>query len=184
MKTLIGVAGFKRSGKDTVGLFLKEFLEESYCFIAFADTVKAIASRITGIPVSDFYSDEYKDTFNAVAGITPRLAMTKVYDGLKPVFGDDLFIKPVKRAWEATNKKVMVITDVRYENEAEWIRSVGGVILHVQRPGAGPSEHSSERGIAVNPADYVLRNDGSLDDLREVCASVVVLLSCISKTLD
>lgn len=59
-----------------------------------------------------------------------------------------------------------VNADVRFENEAQWIRDNGGVVVHIQRPGAATvSAHASEAGVAIAEGDVLVVNDGSLDEL-------------------
>jgi hypothetical protein len=68
------------------------------------------------------------------------------------------------------NPKGMVALDSRFENEANIVRSLGGSIIHIERnlPDDMPivTGHSSEKGIAIHTDDIVIKNDGSLDDLR------------------
>ena len=66
----------------------------------------------------------------------------------------------------------VVIPDVRHRNEIEAIRAGGGKVIRVVRPGAGlqgaTGKHTSETEQASIPDadfDYVLVNDGSLEDL-------------------
>jgi hypothetical protein len=60
----------------------------------------------------------------------------------------------------------VVITDVRFENEAELVRG-NGVLVHIRRPGAVPVEaHISESGVPVKEGDFVIDNTGSLSALR------------------
>lgn len=63
---------------------------------------------------------------------------------------------------------VIVITDIRFENEAAFLRSHNGVIWHIVRPGVQlVNAHSSEAGIERKPVDIVIMNDGSLDQLEQ-----------------
>lgn len=63
----------------------------------------------------------------------------------------------------------VVISDVRFDNEARAIRAVGGRIVRIQRRGAGLSgggaAHASERGIALDLVSGDLANDGTLEHL-------------------
>lgn len=60
----------------------------------------------------------------------------------------------------------VVIPDVRFENEAARIRQLGGIILHLTRPGHGKiNDHVSENGIIPQPTDYRLDNFGSIQDM-------------------
>jgi hypothetical protein len=75
----------------------------------------------------------------------------------------------------------VVIPDVRFRNEMHAIRAADGVIIRVQRPGAGltgeQSLHPSETEQAEIPDsafDAVLMNDGTLDDLRRLVRQTVL----------
>lgn len=60
-----------------------------------------------------------------------------------------------------------VIADVRFPNELAAVREAGGHILWIDRPGVQPlNAHVSETSIGPTDCDYVLSNDGSLDDLQ------------------
>ncbi len=62
-----------------------------------------------------------------------------------------------------------IITDCRHSNEAEFARSVGGVIIRITRaqtdPIAAVDMHESERGHAFGYAMHTINNDGTLADL-------------------
>jgi hypothetical protein len=71
----------------------------------------------------------------------------------------------------ADDSDCIVISDVRFENEAQWIRSKGGELWHIVRPGfdGGVREHPSENGIEILQGEKILVNDRGIDDL---CALV------------
>lgn len=62
-----------------------------------------------------------------------------------------------------TGARGVVFVDTRFENEAEWVRSAGGVIVDVRRPGAPDVEggHVSAVGFPPRLIDHVIYN--SLD---------------------
>lgn len=61
-----------------------------------------------------------------------------------------------------------IITDTRFPNEAQAIKEKGGVVIKVERPGVGPvNDHPSEVALKDYSFDYIINNDGSLDDLKE-----------------
>jgi hypothetical protein len=65
----------------------------------------------------------------------------------------------------------MVVCDVRFENEADLIRSLGGVVIKVERPGYQvltddqTKNHASELNIDLIHPDQIVLNDGSLSQL-------------------
>lgn len=62
-----------------------------------------------------------------------------------------------------------VVTDVRFNNEAEAIMSRGGIMIRVNRPNNPfeSSNHISETGLDNWNFDYIINNDGSIEDLIE-----------------
>lgn len=62
----------------------------------------------------------------------------------------------------------VVITDVRFPNEAAMVRQLGGQIWQIRRPGyeAGGTGHASDTDGSEFAPDRVLVNDRSLEDLR------------------
>ena len=67
-----------------------------------------------------------------------------------------------------------VVTDVRFQNEADLVQELGGQLGLVLRPGVEPvANHDSEEFWKTCSPDIVIRNDGTLDDLMaDVCAMV------------
>lgn len=79
---------------------------------------------------------------------------------------------PTHELPDMSRARCLLIKDVRYENEADFIRRHGGEIWHIERPGNPViSDHSSEWGIARRREDHVILNDAGLDHLaRRVAA--------------
>jgi hypothetical protein len=75
----------------------------------------------------------------------------------------------------------VVITDVRFNNEAEMIRNSGGIICHIVRPD-GPEirKHASEEGIIHQATDFHIRNNGTINELY---GKVGKLIQCYNKLL-
>ena len=88
------------------------------------------------------------------------------------MIGEDTWVHIMARRYVdfcETGWKSLAITDVRFENEAEWIRSTGGTIIHIVRRDVtwNPDGHESERGIEINDADMILTNTGSLAEFEQ-----------------
>lgn len=58
-----------------------------------------------------------------------------------------------------------IISDCRFNNEAEAIKSKGGVIIKVERDLDNQDSHKSEKGINDHYVDLVINNNGSIQDL-------------------
>jgi hypothetical protein len=64
----------------------------------------------------------------------------------------------------------IVITDVRFSNEADWIRSHGGVVIFLESKTRGIHEHtghSSENGLSAEDVDLIMENDGTIEAFHE-----------------
>lgn len=64
---------------------------------------------------------------------------------------------------------VVAISDVRFDNEAERVRAVGGINVEIVRPGlvdSSKDSHASEAGVEPRLIDYTIVNDAGLDTLQ------------------
>jgi hypothetical protein len=69
----------------------------------------------------------------------------------------------------------VTISDVRFPNEAAWVKAQGGVIWKIIRPGIEPVRaHASEDLIASLPYDYVIDNRGSIDNLIHAVEAALI----------
>lgn len=169
---IIGLAGKARSGKDTVAGFLSEAGFEKR---AFADPLKAAAREIFSLTDSQLYGDQ-KERVDAFWGCTPREILQKLgTECLRKGYADDVWVRAMERfiqnGREGFAFSSVVISDVRFRNEADAIIKMGGEVWRIDRTGAGAtggiaghvSEHDLDgwTGFAT-----VIDNNGTLDDLR------------------
>jgi hypothetical protein len=68
-----------------------------------------------------------------------------------------------------------VITDVRFDNEAEMIRSNReGFLVKIVRDGVGPvNSHKSDSGLPDELFDLIINNDGSLEEFLESVEKII-----------
>lgn len=67
--------------------------------------------------------------------------------------------------------RTVVCDDVRFDNEAEAIKALGGYVVKITRPdntkhaqgGVGIANHASEAGISKNLIDFEIRNDDTVN---------------------
>lgn len=177
---LIGVHGKARSGKDTIARVLVD--EHGFVRTAFADPLKASAAILFGWPVDLAFSDEIKTYKSPLWDITGRAAFQKLGDAMKAEFGQEFWIK--RWAYEYARlkpKHSIVISDVRTDLEAQVIRDLGGLILHLERRGAGldgvEGMHNSEAGIRFNKStDLRISNNGTLSELEDEINRIVAFI--------
>lgn len=183
---IIGVAGAKSSGKDTVGQHL--VYEHGFTQAAFADKLKDAACVLLGMNRDQI--ERYKNNKEMEVGVFLHSGFNmgghiKAHQFRKPVsirhflqlmgtemgrniFGEDFWLNqllphlnPEGYAFSKHYPEHLVITDVRFHNECKRIHDLGGKVIHLTRIGASVDTHQSE--------NYELDVDISIanDDTKE-----------------
>lgn len=161
MKTtfLVGITGKAGSGKDSLAYFMGF---ERY---AFAGPLKA------GLTAMGFPEPERKLKESKIAGFdfTWREAAQKLGTEWGRGLQGDIWLAMAERFRKQSPANVIVITDVRFHNEADWVRD-HGILVHLKgRRSMLTKEtqgHASEIDLPVMPLDTVVENKGSLAELQ------------------
>jgi hypothetical protein len=68
----------------------------------------------------------------------------------------------------------VVVTDVRFHNEADWIQRAHGALVRIERPGLDDRDsHKSENELNARIANHVVVNDRGLDELHRTADLLV-----------
>lgn len=168
---LIGLAGHARVGKDTVAKYLAAHL--TLISYAFADPLKQALARMFHLSDAQLEGAD-KEKSLAWLGKSPRELMQLLgTEWGRDLVHPELWLLLAERNLQLLAKhdqsmKGVVIRDVRFDNEADWVRNKGGVIFHISRRGIRPAnEHISESGVRHHTGDYAIRNDATLDELYD-----------------
>lgn len=179
---LIGLIGKKRTGKDTFAGTLIE--RHAYARIALADPLREAAYALDPI-VGTFpltvdgtlrvdqwrYSEvvdalgyeKAKDYVPEVRRVLQRLGTESIR-----AIDDEFWIKAAFSKIDALREAgtPVIVTDVRYPNEADAIKAAGGYLIRIVRklPSDGDS-HASENALDEYATDLVIHNNGSREDL-------------------
>lgn len=169
---VIGLSGFGGTGKDSV----RDILEKEYGYKggAFADALRKMAlfmdpyfpeTQCTYVElVQQLGYDSAKRLHKCV-----RDYLVKLGEGARQSIGPtvwiDALLVPSKLQAEWFDKP-LVVSDVRYPNEAKRIHELGGVVVRITRPGVNAAHPTEEESLAATPYTYLLENDGTLDDLK------------------
>jgi hypothetical protein len=162
---LIGITGRFGTGKSTLAGYLAEMIQGAQV-VAFADALKldvrAILPELAGVELSAERLEELKAE-----------CLGPMYQGygelMRRCWGDDYWIGRLAPFLPPR----AIVADVRYPNEAVWLRSRGGLLVAVSGPCRRPgdtrsADHPSERHVeeVARGADVPVVNDWTLEGLR------------------
>ena len=193
---IIGFSGKLGSGKNYIveNLFFPTLtlLKPTLC-MAFADHIKVDLCVKKNI--------EYDKLFFSKDAETRRLLQLEATENGRMIYGDDIWINTLDtwiKIYASRGIKQFIITDVRFENEFEYIKSLGGInilVIATDRVTQKLFEesygdeykmneiksHSSEKGLdhMIDKFDYVIYNnindnpniieDRVTDILKNIC---------------
>lgn len=168
---LIGLAGPIGSGKTTAA----NYLVNDYGFreLAFARPLKEACAALFGVHPRNFEVPALKRTEIPEWGMTPRHMLQWFgTDVIREHFSEDFLVRRLALDLDKLEHEFVVVSDVRFDNEAELILERGGSIWKLERAQpagatAQASSHKSEAGIDPLFVSVVLSNNGSIDDLHQ-----------------
>jgi len=177
---IVGLIGKAGSGKDTAAQHLSVALSargKRVRVMAFADPIRQ-ALLALGVPAAHAFERHLKEQpIEGWGGKSYReLAQTLGTEWARHMHGEDFWIRRLAERLVNLGTKgdlpdVLIITDVRMQNEADWIVCRKGLLVDVQRPGlAAVRTHSSE--AAVRGDRVVLHNDSDLVGLKHRCGEL------------
>lgn len=172
---LIGISGFKRSGKDTAADFI-QLMAENHRIpsnrFAIADTVIEKASAVFGFDRKDWDKLKVNGVMSLGDGSIYRDVRDVVRDfGMALIDADETYL--IRNA-EAKLQPFMlnIVTDVRFDREIDMIKRNGGLLIKIVRPGVGSDGHVTEQHLDDDKYDAIVVNDGDLDQLERRVANV------------
>lgn len=191
---IIGLCGLKGSGKDTVADMLVNTCK--YTKIAFADFIKNAAKELFDWDDSSF-NPENKEKIDPYWNVTPRKILQELGTEFLRIHCKDIlsseFELPSGEKYNSTfhikrinrevikllnsNKNNIVFSDIRFQDELDYIKKLGGTIIKVVRPSLNNNEfsqHISEKNISslIN-VDYEVVNDHNIPHLYKKTSIIV-----------
>jgi hypothetical protein len=172
---IIGLGHVARVGKDVAAQALCRDL--GFRRVAFADPLKALAygsnpmmlahqASNVGIGaghlrqlVNSFGWDGVKDQFPEARKFLQNLGVAG-----RETFGEDFWVNQALN--HVSPGENIVVSDVRFANEAVAIQNAGGKVVRINRPGKVATGHISETALVDFPFDAEVDNNGSIVELE------------------
>jgi hypothetical protein len=170
---IIGLSGYARSGKDTAADRLVE--QHMFTRYSFAAPMKEAMYKLNPIVHSDKIGNfRYKDLVDSYGLDSAKDSYAEIRRLLqvfgtevgREMFGNNFWVDLTLNSIKEDN---VVISDVRFKNEADAIRSAGGQVWRINRDGVGPvTDHASEVDLDSYNFDHIIDNDYSVVDLNNI----------------
>jgi len=172
---IIGLSGKARAGKDTVAAILVE--DYGFTKLAFADVIKAAVYTLDPIislsglrlqHLVDSNGWEAAKEFPEVRRLLQVFGSEVGRDMIDPQIWIEITMHGIKASAN------VVISDVRFKNEAEEIKYQGGQVWRITRAINDTIDfHRSETELDSWNFDQYVPNNGTLEDLREEVRQVI-----------
>lgn len=176
-KLVIALTGAKGAGKDTVANLMKEMYPQiNVSSVAFADPIKTKIMKIFNLRSVEEYdllkrSDvHWGEKFTLVPGrhVCREIGM------LMRSYSDTQFNDYVADFINKQEGGVVVVTDMRFDNEYTLMRDLGAAIVKVKNERVSEEDmHITERGFDDGLVDYVIPNHGTYDELRSAIGTMM-----------
>ena len=177
---ILGLTGQPFNGKDTAAEYLVAV--HGFYRLAFADPIRAGLKAMLGLTDDDFSPERKEIPIAWLGGKTP----VELMESLGTSWGQDQICKDIW-SWQAIREiqdkrfdgmRNFVVSDVRFLHEANSLRTHGGKLLRIVRPGAPRSNRNEFRSFQeqmrlVSDVDVVAE---SVAELHEVLDDVLYQL--------
>jgi hypothetical protein len=167
---LIGLAGNKRSGKDTFYNYVKHNINQDVISFSFAKPVKDICNILFSLSDEQLYGHE-KEVVDKRYGLSARTMMQRLgtelfRDKFSDVFpelnyGSKVWVKVLENKLKkyVNTDQVIFVTDVRFKDEMDLITKYNGINIKIVREGKKSTDtHSSENDLNDKTFDYTIEN--------------------------
>ncbi|MDX2187788.1 MAG: hypothetical protein SFV32_12705 [Opitutaceae bacterium] len=155
---LIAFSGPMGVGKTTAAQYLVD--NYGYTRMSFADPLREML-RVLGLTDEDFSQEGKRRPHPALSGKTPREALqTLGTEWGRNHIGPDIWCEAaIRRAYHAVQLgQCVVFDDCRFDNEAQAVLRMCGVVIELERPGVARAgvQHASEVGLPPESVSFHL----------------------------
>ena len=160
IKMIIALTGKKLSGKSTAAKVLQEALQGETKILSFAYRIKKETEKIFG-PYDPHDAEEKK---------VLRPVYQAVGQAFKERYGETVWVEALAECWAEMQPfyEHLIIDDLRFPYEADWVHSEGGLVWRLTGKFADNDNHISEQMIEKINADRDFTNDGTTNFINQI----------------
>lgn len=150
---IIGISGKIGSGKTTLSKYIQSSVILSGCEYlyerkSFAENVRQVTSILTGINIENLRSDTDKNRFIPKYQKSLGEILQNVGTGMRQTVHPDVWVNSLfstfdKRVNSQSTPSYWIIDDVRFENEAQKIKEMGGILIRLNGDPANARQNSN-----------------------------------------
>lgn len=135
---MIGIGGLARSGKDTLAKNLSEVIQEDWgCDVKIFSFAEELKSQIDGFLIKNYGISAF--TENTEEKIIIRDLLVSHAETMKKFYKQTIWADLVIDKIDSDPKRFFpIISDVRFDFEAERVQDQGGSIVHISKVGNQP----------------------------------------------
>jgi hypothetical protein len=174
----------KRVGKDTASGFVSTYLRVERGVrrvkkAGFADKLKDVCYQLyswAGLQNKDYYEENphMKEVVLHAIGKTPREIWISFGNEVKEATYRNTWLDYLIKTSEEDKIDWLVVSDMRFPNEADYIREAGGLVIKVTRPSVlHTSDAADDPLLTYQNWSNVIINDGTLADFYSKVIEVV-----------
>jgi len=203
---IVGITGKAGCGKSTLANYIADALRsagygrgrayrENTCMriMSFADPIRDVAAAVFGsryetqeskAAIDEWWDIKFRTCSNGTRqgpAVTGRRILQIIgTDCFRNKFHPDIWLYAMERRLPTDPAVHVIIPDVRFDNEADWIRARGGRVVHLTRthgdalgaPVDTTYSHLSEAGVRMKALDRACFAS-TLDGLRNIAGDIV-----------
>jgi hypothetical protein len=187
---VVGITGKIGSGKTTVSNYIKQYYNMNE--YSFAEPLKKIGECFKFQNKELYGTQEEKLAPSVNWGISGRVFLqrmgTEIGREILPKIIPEMDMGDSGSIWirlfdihadevSKSDKPGLVISDIRFLNEASAIKSRGGIVIRIirddEKESGGHTTHASEMEMDQIKPDFIIHNSGNLDNLYNTVNNIM-----------